>query len=39
MGGIGPFELLLIALIVTLPVLAAGGVIWAVANARRPPRE
>ena len=39
MGGIGPFELLVIALIVTLPVLVAGGLIWAVANARRPPRE
>ena len=38
MGGIGPFELLVIAVIVALPALA-GVVIRGVANARRPPRE
>jgi hypothetical protein len=39
MGGIGPFELLVIAVIVALPALAVGVVIRGVANARRPPRE
>lgn len=39
MGGIGPMEMLIIAVIVGLPVLAVGLVIWAVAGGWRRPRE